>query len=293
YRASGQTGGVNPYAAGAGQCFDCHETAAAGTLPWGYQSTFGASAPILGYRDRARFGPGPSGPTTRYAFRSSRAVAGGHLKASAPLASPPMGTIDGLCTPCHDPHGVSPTLGSKQAYAVPLLRGTWLTSPYKEDAPIAVVFENYPGNNPPTPNVYIDQNTFGPGNKVTEDADLFGGLCLRCHPKATLTDGQNHNQPWRSLDRVHEAVKGWGANTQHNYTCSKCHQPHASGLPRLMRTNALDHTHRGRVASGGKPLCQDPGTCARGSYPKGYGYRMQNCHPGTWPDNRWNNRTPW
>ncbi|RMH38100.1 MAG: hypothetical protein D6694_12715, partial [Gammaproteobacteria bacterium] len=43
----------------------------------------------------------------------------------------------------------------------------------------------------------------------------------------------------------------WGATTDdgttdpnfHNFTCSKCHNPHASRLPRLMITNCLDTKH--------------------------------------------------
>jgi len=48
YKASSNNSGVNPYGAGAGQCFDCHNTANAGSAvpsgktPWGYNSTFGA-----------------------------------------------------------------------------------------------------------------------------------------------------------------------------------------------------------------------------------------------------------
>ena len=49
------------------------------------------------------------------------------LDASSGLANSPQGVIDGLCSPCHDPHGVSPSLGDDTAYAVPLLKGTWLT----------------------------------------------------------------------------------------------------------------------------------------------------------------------
>jgi hypothetical protein len=37
------------------------------------------------------------------------------------------------CTTCHDPHGVDPNAGADQIYRLPILRGNWLTSPYKED----------------------------------------------------------------------------------------------------------------------------------------------------------------
>ncbi|HQT98637.1 MAG TPA: hypothetical protein PK416_12320, partial [Thermodesulfobacteriota bacterium] len=42
------------------------------------------------------------------------------------------GNILGLCTKCHDPHGVD-TAKTDSAYMVPALKGTWMTSPYKED----------------------------------------------------------------------------------------------------------------------------------------------------------------
>jgi predicted CxxxxCH...CXXCH cytochrome family protein len=313
YKAAGNTDpeSVNPYNTGAAQCFDCHESAAVGTetsqnkfTPWGYSDTFGASAPIIGYKDTSYFGPGTKGSTARYSYRSSEPILGGHLNASMELkgidgvedtGDEAQGTINGLCTPCHDPHGVSPTLGDNQGYAVPLLKGTWMTSPYKEDAPVT-------GN--PTGNrgsksyrspqghqyVYTDQRTFAGNDRITEDDSKFAGLCLRCHPKDNLTD-EAPAGTWGSLDRIHETVQGWGNNNQHSYPCSKCHQPHNSALPKLLQTNCLDYNHRGRVQSGG--AAGSNGT--RGSYPKGAGYNRVNCHPtgNPWPDNYWNTVSPW
>jgi predicted CxxxxCH...CXXCH cytochrome family protein len=308
YKAAANSvpGAINPYNAGAGQCFDCHLTATAGTTPWGYNSTFGASAPINGYMDSDRFGVGGSGYMQRATYKTM-ANKGGHLHASSSLSSTPATPVNGLCTPCHDPHGVSPTLGSDQAYGVPLLKGTWLTSPYKEDR------AQTDTNNPPNlqksytaeSNVNIDNKTFGPGATIAEDETRFAGLCLKCHAKTSLTNGTDHT--WKGKNRIHEAVKGWKtANTtiQHNYSCSKCHAPHVSGLPRLMQTNCLDFKHRGSQASGGqagwnngqfpysngKYGIRNPG----GSFPRGTFYQGVNCHPtGTWPDNSWNNVTPW
>ena len=126
----------NPYNVGAGLCFDCHETAKAGGTPWGYNSTFGAEQPIMSYKDTLRFGPGSKGSTFRFANRQSRLdIASSHLKAGKFLNYTAHGQINGLCTSCHDPHGVSQTLGDKMPYALPLLKGTWLTSPYREDGP--------------------------------------------------------------------------------------------------------------------------------------------------------------
>lgn len=402
YKASAKSSGVNPYAAGAGQCFDCHETAMATTTPWGYQQTFGAEAPIIGYKDTPRFGEGTKASNQRFTFREGKTVVGGHLQASSDLAKysgtatggsnasldssaswtidqwadfgllmesgsnageirmiaantlstltladlfakpvqsgdsfkivPYLESIKGLCTGCHDPHGVSPILGGNQRYALPLLKGTWLTSPYKEDSPppdpsgAAAVPPNTWGHYRTYPSVApesrysIDRTTFGAGGKPSESDQQFAGLCVKCHRKGALTDGTNKNQPFRSVDRIHESVKGWGANTEHSYTCSKCHQPHNSGLPRLMQTNCLDVPHRGGRTSGGqawRSMMVDSNAQPHGEY-RGFPIAnvlgnfvepLTSCHavaplnPGNdplktpsqnWPNNNlWNSVTPW
>ena len=332
----------NPYNAGAGQCFDCHLTGAKGetdgSTPWGYNSTFGATKPIKGYKDAYRFGERKAPDYLLLSFKNDKTVLGGHLKRStvAPLEKTTNGTIDGLCTPCHDPHGVSPTLGDNKSYAVPLLKGTYMTSPYKEDWPAPdptgsyVTYQNgvamswgqaRGGGGHPTPTqpyikYWLDSQTFGGSTRLAETADKFAGLCLSCHPKANLTDGINKNSVFRSVDRVHESVKGWGENKEHSYSCSKCHQPHQSGLPRLMQTNCLDYQHRGNRPAGGRYWNADKqaSTSAHGhnehrGYPKvdnGTGAvppateSATACHIGApnnqraYPDgNYWNQKTPW
>ncbi|MBI4826971.1 MAG: CxxxxCH/CxxCH domain-containing protein [Nitrospirae bacterium] len=346
YKAQANTSGVNPYNAGAGQCFDCHETQTSGAKPWGYGSTFGATAPILGYKDTPRFGQGTKGSTARYTYRANKTtIVGGHFKASSELTSPAMGTINGLCTPCHDPHGVSPTIGTNQQYALPMLKGTWLTSPYREDVTpmdkngysgksgFYNYYNSWSGSYPrpygqqsdpqPLGSWNTDRNTFNTvdlsnkGNvpdstygRISEDESKFAGLCLICHSKSNLTDGINKNTAFRTKDRIHESVKGWGSNGEHSYPCSKCHQPHSSGLPRLLQTNCLDYKHRGRVASGGLPYAYDVswsyeneyGRFPYGWWDDGYStYSTAICHGAAtangsagWPDNqKWNNVTPW
>ena len=337
---------VNPYQAGAGQCFDCHETASSNVVlspvsksPWGYTETFGATAPIKGYRDNPRFLGPYSGASQFSGYRASKTTNGGHFKASSALTTPAMGTIDGLCTPCHDPHGVSSSLGDKKAYAVPLLKGTWLSSPYKEDGPPSdntSTFNNarnnwagtrpYPNRaNPQAVGIWrTDRNTFNMTDlsvkanqpvaygQVTEDAETFAGLCLTCHPKGSLTSEASVTPTasvgWKSKDRVHRSVKGWGVTDgqtprEHAYTCSKCHQPHASGLPRLMQTNCLSGRHRGKQVSGGVPSGS-----TLGHFPYGWwdndaftANSTSICHgaptangSGSWPNNqRWNNLVTW
>lgn len=362
---------VNPYQAGAGQCFDCHETASSNTQlsptsksPWGYSQTFGATAPVIGYRDNLRFSGSYSGGSQFSSYRAGKQTLGGHFKASHKNPASPnynvsgssninaMGSIDGLCTPCHDPHGISPSLGTKQAYALPILKGTWLSSPYKEDGPPLMNdgyggtgnFYNrfnawsggyvrpYPQKADPKPagSWRSDRNTFnmvdlslqanqpGPFNRINEEADTFAGLCIRCHPKTALTSEASSKPTtattWATSERIHRSVKGWGwvdgeTPREHSYTCSKCHKPHASGLPRLMQTNCLNYPHRGRQVSGGTPVVTGRSYANKfGRFPNGWwdnGYFSQYstgiCHGAptangstNWPNNQgWNTVTPW
>jgi hypothetical protein len=267
-------------------------------MPWGYESTYGATEPIMGYKDTSGFGEGINGSDIRFPYRAGNPVLGGHFKASSPLkgldgtpdtGDENVGVINGLCTPCHDPHGVSPSLGNDQENAVPMLKGTWLASPYKEDNPTTLKgSESYR----PVLQWWTDRRTFG-GGTIDEDESQFAGLCLRCHPKENLTDGTNKNTAFKSLDRIHESIKGWGNNAEHSWPCSKCHQPHSSGLPRLMQTNCLDYNHQGHVVSGGTY-----GQYSSWRYPRSTNSAWV-CHEspdaggGSWTDQRWNDVTPW
>ncbi|GAB4339862.1 MAG: hypothetical protein Kow0089_13060 [Desulfobulbaceae bacterium] len=275
-RAYSSDKGKFAFNSGAALCNDCHQTNYSGAVPWGFYETYGATRAILGYKDN-------------FDFRSTDARithAGGHFSASFPLTTTPAEPVNGLCTPCHDPHGVSPALN--QEYAVPLLKGTWLTSTYKEDDPPPLNSSQYPGFS-------FDQDTFpGPEYMMAETDAEFGGLCLRCHAKTDIDpDDPGANATWKSMDRVHDAVKGWGANTQHNYPCAKCHLPHVSArLPRLMQTNCMDYRHKGRVGYNSSPYLQ--GT---GAFP----YWGGGCHganngyvPGqTLKEQYWNVVTRW
>ncbi|WP_298272310.1 CxxxxCH/CxxCH domain-containing protein [Geobacter sp.] len=295
YKAVANSTGTNPYNTGAAQCFDCHETATGGvTTPWGYSSTFGATAPVMGYMDTSRFGQTTKGGTARHAERDGRkTIVGGHLKAQKFLNYSATGTIGGLCTPCHDPHGVSPTLGSNQPYGVPLLKGTWLSSPYQDDGAQPRLGTSIYA----TPTWKSDRNTLSTdvnnnSNRIRENDSQFAGLCLNCHRKEKLTDGVNKNTAFKTLDRVHESVQGWGANNEHSYPCSKCHQPHVSGLPRLLQTNCMDVNHRGGQMSGG--IANRSGwRCGNWTgFPRGT-WTGLSCHNGNSTDQRWNDVSPW
>ena len=177
-------------------------------------------------------------------------------------------------------------------------------------------YRGHPSPTQPYARYNLDRTTFGGSTRVSEQDTTFAGLCLNCHQKATLTDGTNKNTNWKTVDRIHESVKGWGANTEHSYTCSKCHQPHNSGLPRLMQTDCLDYKHRGNRPSGGTAWRADSQAGTAHNYGEHRGYpaasyygvtwmnpiveATTSCHAGaplnsgSWPDNNyWNTVTIW
>ena len=92
----------------------------------------------------------------------------------------------------------------------------------------------------------VDRNTFGGDNRIKENDEIFGGICLNCHSREKLT-GESR------AGLVHKAVKGWGNNKEHSFPCSKCHQSHNSGLPRLMQTNCFVQGPSGLRENSGLP----------------------------------------
>jgi hypothetical protein len=251
--AGGSAATKDAYNPGAGLCFNCHENTNTTSMPWTYNNTFGASQDIRGYFDTPYFSaPGAGalnfGSSQRYAYKSGTNK-GGHFGKSSNMSTTPTKPINGLCTPCHDPHGVSTTIASRN-YALPLLKGTWMTSPYKEDVAPATTNEKRGGGDQPSPEnpnpyaggsnplYHLDQNTFGPetyppqgvgvrpgssgttsikwdfanNTRVAESPALFGGLCLNCHTQASIAPNAAGAAPaWKSMARIHNSVKGWGS----------------------------------------------------------------------------------
>lgn len=262
----------NAYNAGAAICFDCHNNkTASSTIPWGYNGTFGFSQPIYGYNDKPYFGNYSSfaAIVTHGYKRNNPDNKGGHYGASSPLTTTvtqrsfqngitdrqysagATSPINGLCTPCHDPHGVSKntTYVNDRNYGVPLLKGTWVTSPYKLDATPQNTNEARGGsshqptpalNSGSTPRYNIDQNSFqAPATgkpatakywtfssatsragalQPTSDTQ-FAGLCTGCHNKSELnntsavTGRDGSSGGWRSMKRIHNTVDGWALST--------------------------------------------------------------------------------
>jgi predicted CxxxxCH...CXXCH cytochrome family protein len=88
----------------------------------------------------------------------------------------------------------------------------------------------------------------------------------------------------------------------HNYTCSKCHNPHASRLPRLMITNCLDVTHNtwDDDYTGDSAWSNWNGYTRSDNKEFAYASTAQNCHRyadmpagGAVEEPGWNSVTPW
>ncbi len=321
--------------AGASICNDCHNTDTrkvtyAGGRPWSILTTYSSTKPIVGYWSTPYFDNYTFNSVKRTTYKmggapgtikDQRKPMGGHYGSSANLGNysgvSHSQNINGLCTPCHDPHGVSSAMSVvNRGKSVPMLKGTWVTSPYREDKATPVVkrgggsnFTGMPAMGA-MPGYNIDQNslinlaaptaggaaqtttksnqrkqafTVFPGaagnalalhtekdpDPAVNAAANFAGLCVGCHQKATLTNSTvaPAASNWMSKERVHQSVAGWAATsgvnlngTVHAYTCSKCHAPHVSRLPRLMITNCLDVRHTKQSVSGGAISATTVGT---------------------------------
>jgi predicted CxxxxCH...CXXCH cytochrome family protein len=131
-----------PYSASSAACFDCHLGDNANAPK--KMTSFNNKSSIEGYYDAGRWQVADrwvgsfayksiSTATAGNGKNKNGRQAGGHFGASSNLTNAASKTIDGRCVVCHDPHGVVPST-SNAAYRLPALKGTWMTSPYKEDA---------------------------------------------------------------------------------------------------------------------------------------------------------------
>ncbi|HLB25515.1 MAG TPA: hypothetical protein VJM83_04230, partial [Nitrospirota bacterium] len=129
------------YSASADLCWDCH-LADDANAPLNFRSAaFNIKSSIDGYWDRGRWKTTDVW-TGSFAYKTAQASGrghggqkGGHFGGYSSLRFGNVSshrTIEGRCTVCHDPHGVN-TAKTDSQYMVPALKGTWLTSPYKED----------------------------------------------------------------------------------------------------------------------------------------------------------------
>ncbi len=140
---------ANGPSAEADVCFDCH--LGTGTDRPRTYGSYGVTAPITDYFSGAagRWRTTDAWDTQSFTYKTPNA-AGRNIKSTHWLGTSAATIMlldtntKGMCTPCHDPHGVT-TLTNSTYLSVgdatagygnrkfPLLRGNWLTSPYKED----------------------------------------------------------------------------------------------------------------------------------------------------------------
>ncbi|ABB30824.2 cytochrome C family protein [Geobacter metallireducens RCH3] len=288
----------NAYNTGASLCFDCHNNKTSNTsMPWGYNDTFGSNQPIYGFHDKPYFGNYSTfAMTVTYPYKASNpGNKGGHYGPSSPLTTAVTqrtfangikdnpysagvsSPINGLCTPCHDPHGVSKntTYVSDRNYGVPLLKGTWVTSPYRQDSAPRNTNEARGGSTHSssyvpitvgsTPRYFIDQNSMQAGTvgepttarswtfttsaatlQTTADTQ-FAGLCTGCHNKSVLnntaavTGAPGSTGSWKAMTRIHNTVDGWalttgsGGNVSNKVHAFTCSKCHTPHNARLPR----------------------------------------------------------
>jgi hypothetical protein len=141
------------YSAEADLCWDCH---VGGNGEFDYGNFGLGTSKIFHYDDgSARW---QTWDTRTYSFKTPNGgtanLQSSHFKAKSTATNYANmnGSSQGQCTPCHDPHGIadyyniaSPSYSNgtpaflsgdatHDAPKFPLLKGNWLTSPYKEDA---------------------------------------------------------------------------------------------------------------------------------------------------------------
>ncbi len=153
------------YSAEADLCFDCHTQTSNGTdsatAHYKNYQKFGLTNPIAAYYDglaTGRWAKATSwtGSFTRTGGWASNAykpqsLLGGHFDRATSYADGVTGTVaaswasaniggangpkalSGQCSGCHDPHGIDKAGTTEENYRLPALKGTWITSPYKED----------------------------------------------------------------------------------------------------------------------------------------------------------------
>ena len=232
---------------GAAICNDCHNNndAAKGiniSKPWSITGTFSSSRAIVGYWSTPYFDNYTFNSAKRTAYKAGGAVGaindrrkpmGGHYGSSVSTRSAQHdANINGLCTPCHDPHGVSPLLGAERSRGVPLLKGTWVTSPYLEDKAGKLVkrgggskFAGI-GSGGAAPGYHIDQNTF---LTAASAAYVINGGAAGPATSATARSNKR-SQHFRSFNVLSSAktltgYPGAGGLTAAQFAglCNECH----------------------------------------------------------------------
>jgi len=235
YSRASTTTTIATFNPGASICNDCHNNdtrKVSINRPWSITATYSSTKPIVGYWSTPYFDNYTMMPALRTIYKQGGAVngikdlrkpMGGHYGSSV------NGTqaghdkdMNGLCTPCHDPHGVSNALSTDRHRGVPLLKGTWVTSPYREDKADKLVkrgggstFAGF-NNSGAVPGYHIDQNTFMTAARMTSTGAA-----------TATTVGNLRRQAFRSFSNLSSAQTNAGypnlAPANFAGLCLECH----------------------------------------------------------------------
>jgi predicted CxxxxCH...CXXCH cytochrome family protein len=229
-------------------CHDIHQTGGGGTFtttgkPWLRGTWMGSPYPedgaphsSLTYTNITRYGAVPRGGTqfTQNGGYFIDQNSGGYVTATYTLAN-----SAGLCTMCHGTNvdtmdytsGEALWVGSN-GHAAAAIGGTGTGA--------ANIFDYSHGR--PTPAVNSGATTQVPAMGYTGFATLGRAYGYR-------GSGGNYTPKYASSYAYNSY--NWGATVNgttinakyHQFPCAKCHNPHASRLPKLMITNCLDINH--------------------------------------------------
>ncbi len=195
------------YPAESDLCWDCH-FGDDNTAPKTY-ADFGIQAKIGYYHENSTGGPtrwsGTLSWVSTFSFKNAN-IMSDHF--STVSESTPRTTIlwnvnDMSCGACHDPHGVSSNQTNAQ-FMVPALKGTWVTSPYKEDRPPRI-------DNPGASTTMFNQNDSG----ANTWKDKYAGYpAPRANPEFKTTiwaNSLNYNVPTASGGGMGLTKYVWGS----------------------------------------------------------------------------------
>jgi hypothetical protein len=186
-------------------------------------------------------------------FRSSHFYPNRDSMANSWSTTPSGDRTNVSCSTCHDPHGVD-SAGTFPDYRVPILRGTWLTSPYLEDSPpddayatgswwdwrpqasnspsgevkgariapdLALNRSPYKGHGYASnsgsglPGYFIDDNTFGVyGGNSTTDSGQDAGLWWDHTPDANPVTNGNAGSKQNVKVKHMDSVSTWPGGTE-------------------------------------------------------------------------------
>ncbi len=309
-------------------CHDVHDTMSGsptgtpylrGTWKGNPYREDGAPETNVAYTNGDRYGTIPRGGTQYTAL-------GGYQidqNNGSPTATWTLADSAGLCTTCHGNNVDSMNeFDVNEAGAAETAAQSWVGTNGHSAAVIggtnsvaANIFTNSdrgsanPGTGDPDvtngPMAYQKSNGatgsgYGPGD--TDGAPFTRGTRMGSSGGDAGSPGlQPYAKGTNGSEQEHRGYFNWGVTVDnattdtdyHNFSCSKCHNPHASRLPRLMITNCLDTSHNTWDDNNGNPSNvsgSNAGTQLSDAT------TSQNCHRRATVGGMgsgWNNVTPW